>query len=323
MSTPNRMCRHRAATLYRSVLMLAAATLASLPLAASAGTTDLTALTATGACAQTTSALSTACHRQASSDRALAQGVCANIGNGSSRERCLADAAEAFDEANDDCDDQAAARSRLCRALGPGAYDPAIRPADFTTTINNPYYPLRPGTVFTYRGKDSVTTVKVLRRTVRIAGVTCVVVRDTVTVDGKIEEDTLDYFAQDRVGNVWYFGEDTAEYVDGFPVDTGGSFRAGIDGAKPGIVMPAAPKVGVTYRQEFDLGDAEDVARVDGRGVSVTVPFGSFSDTVRTLDTTPLEPDAREHKFYARGVGNVLVVNLKTGEREVLVSVTH
>ena len=159
-------------------------------------------------------------------------------------------------------------------------------------------------------------------RTRKILGVKCTVVQDTVYVDGKIEEDTLDYYAQDRHGNVWYFGEATAELVNGLVVSIDGSFIAGKDGAKPGIIMPAAPPLGATLRQEVALGEAEDVARYESRGGRVTVPYGSFGKVLKTFETTPLEPTARESKYYAPGVGLILTINLETGERDRLVSVT-
>lgn len=153
-------------------------------------------------------------------------------------------------------------------------------------------------------------------------GVTTVVVRDTVRLDGEIIEDTFDWFAQHRDGSVWYFGEDTHEYEGGVPVNAAGAWEAGIDGAQPGIVMPAEPAVGDSYRQEFYEGEAEDEAEVLALGETVTVSFGTFDDTVKTADTTPLEPGVLEHKYYARGVGLVLEVNVnEDGTRTELVTV--
>jgi hypothetical protein len=155
-----------------------------------------------------------------------------------------------------------------------------------------------------------------------ILGVPCVVVRDTVTLDGEVIEDTFDWFAQDADGNVWYFGEDTKEYEDGEVVTTEGSWEAGVDGAEPGIVMEADPQVGDRYRQEFYEGHAEDMATVLSLDETADVPYGSYEDVLMTEDTTPLEPDVLERKFYARGVGVVLEVDVNGGgEREELVSV--
>lgn len=282
---------------------------------------DLAGLSQAGACDRTTAALATSCAREAPEEFFQAFAICANVANGSQRERCVRQAGRDLQEAKATCGEQRAARQRVCAALGQAPYDPVIRPADFVDRVTNPYFPLTPGTVLVYRGRDSTTTVTVTPRKVRILGVDCVVVRDTVRVDGEVEEDTLDYYAQDRQGNVWYFGENTAEFANGVAVTNEGSFIAGVDGAKPGIIMRATPKVGVTYRQEFALGDAEDLARVESLSESVRVPYRSFSGALKTFEFTPIEPDARENKYYARGVGEVLTVNLETGEREELVSI--
>lgn len=275
-----------------------------------------------GACDRATAAMAQACQREASAGYFTALAICANLGDGGRREGCLAGARRELAAAPGECRAQGAARARACRALGQAPYDPAIRPADFTTEITNPYFPLQPGTVFVYRAPGGTDTVTVTRRTVTIEGVRCVVVRDTARSGGRVTEDTLDYYAQDRQGNVWYFGESTAELTEGGVVaNTDGTFAAGVGGAKPGIIMPASPRVGVTYRQEFALGEAEDLARTVSLGETVRVPFGAFRNVLKTLETTPLEPEARENKYYARGIGNVLTVDLETGERDELVSV--
>jgi hypothetical protein len=153
--------------------------------------------------------------------------------------------------------------------------------------------------------------VKVTNRTRLIAnGVTARVVRDTATEKGQVIEDTFDWYAQDRRGNVWYLGEDTKEYENGKVVSTHGSWEAGVDGARSGLVMPAHPRPGMQYRQEYLAGEAEDKARV----VSV------FEDSVLTRDWTPLEPKRFEYKLYARGVGAVLALTIPSGDREELVS---
>jgi hypothetical protein len=159
--------------------------------------------------------------------------------------------------------------------------------------------------------------VSVTNQTREIMGVTATVVRDQVFVAGELVEDTLDWFAQDRSGNVWYFGEDTAEYEEEKVVTRKGSWEAGVDGAQPGIVMLGDPRVGDTYRQEFYEGEAEDLGRVIELDESVSVPYDSFSDVLVTEDWTPLEPKVLENKFYARGVGPVLERKVEGGE-EVL-----
>ena len=156
--------------------------------------------------------------------------------------------------------------------------------------------------------------VKVTHRTRLIAnGVRARIVRDTVTQRGRVIEDTFDWYAQDARGNVWYLGEDTKEYENGKVVSTKGSWEAGVDGARAGLIMPADPRPGMRYRQEYLAGEAEDKARV----VSV------FEDSVLTRDWTPLEPKRFEYKLYARGVGTVLAVTVPSGDREELVSFTR
>ena len=138
--------------------------------------------------------------------------------------------------------------------------------------------------------------------------------------DGKVEEDTFDYYAQDRQGNVWYFGESTAEYVNSYIVSIDGTFIAGQGGAKPGIIMAAHPAPGMTVRQEFALDEAEDLARYESVGGTLVTRMGTFRNVLKTFELTPLEPEARENKYYAPGIGNVLTVDLATGEQEALVS---
>jgi hypothetical protein len=204
------------------------------------------------------------------------------------------------------------------------AYAPNIDPSDFTSKIDNKYFPLKPGTTFIYRGKTQDATegdiVRVTSDTKNIMGVECVVVDDRVTEGGKLTEQTYDWYAQDNKGNVWYFGEDSKEIENGKVKSTGGSWEAGKDGAKPGIIMPAKPKVGKTYRQEYYKGEAEDMARALRLDGSVTVPYGSFKDVLVTDEWTPLEKNVAEHKYYAPGVGNVKEIATK-GPKETLVLV--
>ena len=154
-------------------------------------------------------------------------------------------------------------------------------------------------------------------------GVTARTVRDTVTLDGDIIEDTLDWYAQDADGTVWYLGEDTAEFEDGEISTREGSFEAGVDGAQAGVIMPASPDVGMTYRQEYYEGEAEDHGEVVALGEQTSVPAGDYDGLLQTADTTPLEPDVLEHKYYADGVGLVLTVDQEGGGREELLSVTE
>ena len=139
--------------------------------------------------------------------------------------------------------------------------------------------------------------------------------RDEVTLSGNPVELTDDYYAQDRKGNVWYLGEATTEYENGKPVVDRGVLRGRVDGAQAGIAMPAHPKVGMRYRQEFYKGHAEDRAKIVSLRERVKVPLQRYRNTLMTLETNPLEPDVLEAKFYARGVGQVLAVDLSGGER--------
>jgi hypothetical protein len=203
-------------------------------------------------------------------------------------------------------------------------YDPSIDPADFSSGAANPLWPLVPGTQYVYEGSGERVEVTVTSETRQILGVTCIVVHDVVTVDGEVTEDTYDWYAPDNAGNVWYFGEDTKEYEGGRVVSTEGSWEAGIDGAKPGIVMHATPPaIGSPYRQEYYACQAEDMAEVVGLSQSVTVPYGNFNDCLQTREFTPLEPDVNEHKYYAPGVGLVLEVSIGSGDRTELVEVAN
>lgn len=226
--------------------------------------------------------------------------------------------------------DGALGGGRAMSALPRGAEAVRLDPADFTTTIDNPYWPMRPGTRWVYRETDPEgtklrVTVTVTRMTKRIAnGVVARVVRDTVTENGVLVEDTFDWYAQDRVGNVWYLGEDTREYENGKFVSRAGSFEAGVDGAQAGIAMPARPRPGLRYRQEYYAGEAEDRAEVFSLNEQVEVPTGHYDDVVMTRDLNPLQPRILEYKFYARGVGPVLVVGVSGGsDREELVRLTR
>jgi hypothetical protein len=192
-------------------------------------------------------------------------------------------------------------------------YAPNIDPSNFVKEVDNPYFPLEPGTTWVYEGQTPEGTERVedtvLQETKRVMGVECVVLRDRVWLNGELIEDTVDWHAQDKEGNVWYFGEYTKEYENGKVVSTGGSFVAGEEGALPGIIMPADPKVGDSYRQEYYKGEAEDMAEVislNGTGLNdaVSTPYGSFGEEVLvTKDWNPLEPDILEHKYYAPGIG--------------------
>jgi len=192
-------------------------------------------------------------------------------------------------------------------------------------TVDNPLFPLRPGTVYVFEVRDDgrilADTIRVLRETKRVAGVTATIVHDRVSRAGVIVEDTYDWYAQDTSGAVWYLGEDTREYRDGKVVSTAGSWQAGIGGARAGIVMRAKPKVGDTYRQEYRKGVAEDMGRVVRVDDTLTVRAGRFAHCVSTDDWSPLEPNVKERKTYCPGVG--LVREVGGSERSELVAVVR
>jgi hypothetical protein len=209
---------------------------------------------------------------------------------------------------------EAALPYELPRAAEPLELDAA----DFVRTIDNPYWPMVPGNTWVYRetGTDGSTQrvqVTVTSRTKTILGIPAAVVHDRVTENGEIVEDTHDWYAQDKWGGVWYLGEDTTEYENGKPVNKEGSWEAGVDGAQAGLIIPPEPAVGMSYRQEYYAGEAEDRGRILSLDEQVDVPFGSFGGVLMTRDTTPLEPDVLEHKFYAKGVGPVLSLGLAGG----------
>jgi hypothetical protein len=211
-------------------------------------------------------------------------------------------------------------------AVGCGGddYNPTIDPAHFVAGVDNPFFPLVPGTVFEYDvvESDETVIVTVKNETKVIMGVSCVVVHDVARSGGAVVEDTFDWYAQDDQGNVWYMGEDTTAFEGGM-TSKEGSWQAGVDGAKPGIVMMGAPTPGEPYYQEFYEDEAEDQGQVIAIDAAVTVPYGSFTGCVQTRDFTELDPDVEENKYYCPGVGQVRAMITKGGaEHEDLIAVT-
>jgi hypothetical protein len=214
----------------------------------------------------------------------------------------------------------------------PQGSEPAnLDPADFTTQIDNPYFPMKPGNTWVYKETDTKRTVedvvvKVTNRTKTIAnGIEARVIRDTVRENGVPVEVTDDWYAQDSAGNIWYLGEYVSNYENGKVVDHSGSFEAGADGAQAGVAMPANPEPGMSYRQEYYKGEAEDKGAIITVGEEqVQVPFGAFDkDVLMTRDLVPTEPKVQELKFYAPGVGPLLSVHTDTpGGRAELISFT-
>jgi hypothetical protein len=209
-----------------------------------------------------------------------------------------------------------------------GHYAPTISPADFGTVVDNRYWPLTPGTAFHYRGIRGTTpqtnTVTVTNRTKQILGITCTVVRDTVFEHGTTVERTFDWYAQDLQGNVWYMGEDSFELQHGQMAKASDSWESGVNGAQPGIIMPADPQPGDGYRQEYyPPGEALDKARVLRLDGSVRVPYGSYQGLLVTSERSPLEPQT-EQKYYEPGLGEVEEKVVKGHHEEFeLVAVTH
>jgi hypothetical protein len=203
-------------------------------------------------------------------------------------------------------------------------------PSGMRSTIDHRYWPMDPGTRWTYReideeGRTLDVVVTVSSVTKRVAaGFTARVVRDTVSRDGEVLEDTRDWYGQDRQGNVWYLGEDTAEFDGGKVSSTEGSWEAGVAGARAGIVLPARPADGQLYRQEYAKGQAEDWGEVLAVDDQVEVPAGHWKQALLTRDTNALEPANVEHKLYAPGVGPALTLDVSGGAgREELLKITH
>jgi hypothetical protein len=274
-------------------------------------------------CMMTSQQALDSCQAGAQSNYSLALGKCYNLAKSSKQKACRKQALADQQDALQTCQDQYDAWQAVCAQLGPAPYDPMVDPKNFADPknmnkpfpIDNPYFPLKPGTTFIYESSTEQDEVFVTHNTKDILGVTCTEVHDTVTEDGELTEDTLDWYAQDKDGNVWYFGENSQQLEGGRVVSVEGSWTAGVDGAKPGIIMEANPAVGDFYRQEFALGTAEDVGEVLSLNESVVVPYGSFNNCLKTADTSPLEPDVMEDKFYCQGIGDVLEEDLTSGEK--------
>lgn len=204
----------------------------------------------------------------------------------------------------------------------PQGDEPAnLEAGDFAERIDNPYWPMAAGSKWVYQEDGQRVEVTVTDRSKEILGIAATVVHDVVTEDGELVEDTYDWYAQDKDGNIWYLGEDTKEYENGKIKNTEGSWEAGVEGAEAGVLLPGDPEVGMRYRQEYYEGEAEDAGEILSLDEKAEVPLGSFDAVLMTKDTTPLEPDVLEHKFYAKGVGPVLVLAISGGSgREELLS---
>lgn len=292
---------------------------------------------AAGTCSRTAFNAFIACHFEVEDDFWEAKGICRNESDPVERAECFDEAREERADARQECGEQLAARLELCDALGEAPYDPPFDPADFETDFDNltnpnPYLPLAVGNLWVYAEDEATVTVEVLDKTKLIEGVTCIVVNDFEEEDGEVTESTDDWFAHAIAGDIHYCGEISQgfEFFDGDDpeeaelVDIEGSWKAGRDGAKSGLLIPFAPQVGDVFRTEWALGDAEDAAEV----LSVDYGFGNDpeldfmvpqelaellcnDDCLVAKDIDSLEPDAEERKYYAPGVGLFLTVDLE------------
>jgi hypothetical protein len=279
-------------------------------------------------------------------DYFVATATCLNIADAADREECVADAKEARREGNAACREELDWREDGCDLTGEDRYDPDFDPDSFDRDFRNPahpnrYFPLAIGNQWEYRSADQTISVKVLNETKLIEGVRCVVVRDIVREAGQVIEATDDWFAQAKDGTVWYCGEEVKDFetfAGDRParpelVSIDGSFKAGRDGAKPGIIFLASPARGDVYREEFSLRNAEDISVV----LSTTYAFGSepeldrfvprqlarrlcAGDCVVTRNISLLEPGVEARKYYAPGIGVFLEVKPDSGEVDRLVS---
>ena len=276
------------------------------------------------ACSETALAARNACQGEMEDDYWIAVGKCQNLGDARERKSCLAEALAARTEAEALCQAQLVAREEVCGLLGQAPYDPTIRRGDFLSAAQaaaspHPYFPLVPGTTWHYVNGSETIDIMVTDQTVEILGVECLAVRDVARENGEIIEDTTDWYAMDKDGNVWYFGEHSETWEAGELVNLDGTWKAGVDGGKAGIIMWASPTVDMVYRQEFLLGEAEDLARVLSTTASEQVPAAACDgDCLETHDFTPIEPGSGGDKYYAAGVGLMLEVDPETGAREEL-----
>ena len=265
-----------------------------------------------------------ACAHEVKDDLFIGKGTCINVSDETERAECIAELDAVINEEEAQCQAQFDARLAICGKIGEVRFDSDFSPANFvdpdaigTTVAVNPYFPLVVGNKWVWEGGDDVITDTVTEKTKLIEGVKCRVVLDEVKEDGETIEITDDWYAQDLAGNVWYCGESARDFetFDGDDptepelVEIGGSWKAGRDGAKPGMIVPFAPQVGQAYRQEVLLGDAEDFAEVASLTGNEVVPVASCAnDCLVTNESSPIEPGIIEVKHYKPGVGLILEV---------------
>ena len=207
-------------------------------------------------------------------------------------------------------------------------YKPDIRPANFasSTHITNIYFPAPSGKKYTYEGQTDEGLNRVEEQRIAdtriIMGIECIIVNVKEYLNGELMEETLDWYAQDNDGNLWYFGESVDNYdANGRLTDHAGSWEAGVDGAQPGMIMPANPHTGMSYREEYYFNHAEDEAKVIGTGLSEAGPLGTYINCIKTKNWTALEPDALENKVYAPGIGLIKEIDIQDNFEIVLVAI--
>ena len=282
-----------------------------------------------GACSSTTSAQLLSCRADVRNSYFELQADCFNYSDPEDQQECFEEAEEERTGGFEECGDIEEAHENLCSIFGEGAYDPDMEDIAFLTvaeiaTSPNPFLPLIPGNRWVYEGEDEIITVTVLDETKEILGIEAIVVQDVAEEEGEVVEDTFDWYAQDEDGNVWYMGELSRNFEDSELADIEGSWEAGVDGAKAGILFRATPVVGETLRQEYRIGEAEDIGHtlaIDATE-STDAGFSCSDNCMQSLEYTPLEPDEEEHKFYLPGTGLMLEVELESGNRVELVDFT-
>ncbi|MGE0825548.1 MAG: hypothetical protein AB7G75_16905 [Candidatus Binatia bacterium] len=300
-----------------------------------------------GVCSQTAKFLSDACNKEVQNDYFKARAICLNVLDTEEHSQCNVEATTTRNENQQLCRAQRTARLDVCKAIGEDRYEPNFAPDLFETDFANlpqlnPYLPLAIGNQWGYAGGEETIKIEVLNETKLIEGVTCIVVRDQVSIDGDLHEDTDDWFCQAKNGDVYYGGEEVKDFesFDGDNsrrpelVSIDGSFKHGRDGDKGGILFFMSPIPGQVCRQEFSVATAEDVAEV----LSITYSFGANPDLDRfvpqnlaellcssgncvvTKEYSPIEPETVERQYYTPGIGVFLEVNLDTGETVQLVN---
>lgn len=286
-------------------------------------------VTGGGACSRTTNAQFLSCKADVQDDFFEGQANCFNLSDSEEQAECLAEVEEERMETLEECGEIEESHEALCEIFGEDPYDPDLSAITFVdpdaiAANPNPYFPLIPGNIWVYEDDEETITVTVLDETRDIMGIEAVVVRDTVEEEGELVEDTLDWYGQDADGNVWYLGELSLNYEDGELVDIDGSWETGKEGAKPGILFRAMPVVGEVLRQEYRIGEAEDIGHTLALDANeaTTTGFACNSNCLQTLEYTPIEPGSEEHKFYLPGTGMILEVDLEEGGRVELVDFT-